>query len=217
MDWNNIPYDPHHLGVPSGASNMISEPMLCSAQNVHQSCVNIGTISKQNEMSFHLSLTHRSAIKCAQNDFWAFGRFGTNHAPILHNTNTVSRQTHDPHYLGVPSCASKQIFEPMVYCHKTCTNLVSRLALSPNGPKRAFTWASSPKNTIRCVQKISEPKVRVTQTVHLSCTNTNTVSKQTETIFHKALITRSSIGYVHHDFWAYGTFGASRAPILYQH
>jgi hypothetical protein len=38
MDRNEIPQDPHHLGVPSGASNMISEPMVCLAQTVHLSC-----------------------------------------------------------------------------------------------------------------------------------------------------------------------------------
>ena len=35
---------------------------------------------------------------------------------------------------------------------KPCTYLASRLALSPNGPKRASTWASSPGGTIGCVQ-----------------------------------------------------------------
>jgi hypothetical protein len=36
--------------------------------------------------------------------------------------------------------------------HKPCTYLASRLALSPNKPKRASTWALSPRSTIRCVQ-----------------------------------------------------------------
>jgi hypothetical protein len=35
---------------------------------------------------------------------------------------------------------------------KSCTYLASRLALSPNGQNRAFTWASSPRSTIGCVQ-----------------------------------------------------------------
>jgi hypothetical protein len=35
---------------------------------------------------------------------------------------------------------------------KPCTYLASKLALSPNGPKRASTWASSPRSTIWRVQ-----------------------------------------------------------------
>ena len=56
MDQNEILHDPHHLGVALGASKMISEPMLRSVQNVHLSCVNISTISKQTKMSYQLSL-----------------------------------------------------------------------------------------------------------------------------------------------------------------
>jgi hypothetical protein len=55
MDRNKILNDPRHLGVPSGASKMIFEPMECSAQTVHLSCVKISTVSIWNEMSFHLS------------------------------------------------------------------------------------------------------------------------------------------------------------------
>ena len=43
---NEIPHDPGHLGVPSGASKMISEPMVRSAQTVHRSFVKISTLTK---------------------------------------------------------------------------------------------------------------------------------------------------------------------------
>jgi hypothetical protein len=36
---------------------------------------------------------------------------------------------------------------------------------------------------------ISEPMLRLAQTMHLSCTHTNTVSKRTETRFHTTHIT----------------------------
>jgi hypothetical protein len=35
MDLNKLPLEPHRLGVSSGASKMISEPMVRSAQTVH--------------------------------------------------------------------------------------------------------------------------------------------------------------------------------------
>ena len=41
-----IPHDPRHLGVPSSASKMISEPMVCLAQTEHLSCTNTNTVSK---------------------------------------------------------------------------------------------------------------------------------------------------------------------------
>jgi hypothetical protein len=66
MDQNDIPHDPRHLGVPSGASKMISEAMVRLTQTMHLSYVKINT-----------------AIGCVQNDFWAYGTFGANHAPIL--------------------------------------------------------------------------------------------------------------------------------------
>jgi hypothetical protein len=56
MDRNRIPHDTYHLVVPSGASKMIPEPMVRSAEIVHLSCVKISTISKQTKTSFYLSL-----------------------------------------------------------------------------------------------------------------------------------------------------------------
>jgi hypothetical protein len=56
MDGNEISHDQCHIGDPSGASKMISEPMLRSAQTVHLSCVKINSISKQTKTSINLSL-----------------------------------------------------------------------------------------------------------------------------------------------------------------
>jgi hypothetical protein len=67
-DRNEIPRDARHLGVPSGASKTMSEPMVRSAQTVHLSCVKTSTISKQTKMSFDLSLVTRSTIGCVQNN-----------------------------------------------------------------------------------------------------------------------------------------------------
>jgi len=53
LSW--IPYDTRHLGVPLGASKLISEHILCSLETVHLSCIKISTISKQTKSSFHLS------------------------------------------------------------------------------------------------------------------------------------------------------------------
>jgi hypothetical protein len=47
--------DQNEIRVPSGASKIISEPMVCSAQTVHLSFVKIKTVSKQTEMRFNMT------------------------------------------------------------------------------------------------------------------------------------------------------------------
>jgi hypothetical protein len=54
MDWNEIPHDPGQLGVLSGVSKAIFEPVVHSAQTVHISYVKNSTISKRTETSIHL-------------------------------------------------------------------------------------------------------------------------------------------------------------------
>jgi hypothetical protein len=55
MDRNALPLEPHHLRVPSGASKMISEPMVCLAQTVHLSCTDINTVFKWTETRFDMT------------------------------------------------------------------------------------------------------------------------------------------------------------------
>jgi hypothetical protein len=56
MDQNEIPHDPRHLGVPSGAFKMIYEVVVRSAQTMHLSCIKITTIFEWTESSIHLNL-----------------------------------------------------------------------------------------------------------------------------------------------------------------
>ena len=63
---------------------------------------------------------------------------------------------------------------------------------------------------------IAEPTVCLEQTMHLSCTDANTTSKQKEERFHKTHAAKEFIGCIQNDFLAYGTFDANRAPILRQ-
>jgi hypothetical protein len=72
---------------------------------------------------------------------------------------------------------------------KPNTYLAPRLTLSPNGlkwvpldPRHLGVPSSASK-------MISKPMVRSAQTVQLSCTDTNTISKPTETSFHLTYIT----------------------------
>jgi hypothetical protein len=103
---NEIPHDPHHLAVPSGASKMISELMICSSQTLYLSCVKIRTIAKKTESSFHLSLITKEYHQVCQKRFQS--QWNIWHK-IMHlsctDTNTISKwtKTHEPHHLGDPT------------------------------------------------------------------------------------------------------------------
>ena len=140
-----IPLEPRHLGVPSGASEMISES--CLAQTVHLSCTYTNTISKRTKTRFHLTL--------------------------------VTQEYH--------RVRPKRFMSLWYVWHKPCTYLALILTLYPNGSKRDSLEPRLPGVLSGAVKMISEPCLE--QTVHLSCTNTNTISKRTETRFHLSLVT----------------------------
>ena len=124
MERSENPHDPRHLGVPSGVSKMISNPMVRSTQTAHLSCVKISTISKQTETSFQFSLVTLWYHTMCPKRFLSHGMFGANLGPILHrhehhlqtNQNMIQ---HDPCHLGVPSGVSKMTSEPMVRSAQT--------------------------------------------------------------------------------------------------
>jgi hypothetical protein len=158
MDWNEIPHDPCHLGVPSGASKMISEPVVRSAQTVHLSCVRISTISKRTESCFHLSLIteeyHRVRPKTISEPTVCLAQ--TVHLSCT-STNTISKGTkirfHMTHVtLEYHRVCPKRFLSLMYVQHKPCTYHTLRLALSPNRLNRASTWDLSPRSSIGCVQ-----------------------------------------------------------------
>jgi hypothetical protein len=84
MDQNGLPIETCHLGVPSGASKMICEPMVRLAQAVHQPCTDTNTVFKQTKTRLHKTTSPQGTIGCVQNNFWSYGMFGANRVPILH-------------------------------------------------------------------------------------------------------------------------------------
>ena len=52
---NELPLEPRHLVVLSGASKIISESMVHLALTVHLSCTDTNTISKDKEVRFHMT------------------------------------------------------------------------------------------------------------------------------------------------------------------
>jgi hypothetical protein len=67
-----------------------------------------------------------------------------------------------------------------------------------------------------CASKtISEPMEHLMQTIHLSCADTNTISKQKKQDCTWPVSPRRSIRCVQNDFWCYGMSTANHAPILH--
>jgi hypothetical protein len=54
-DQNEDPLEPRHQGVPSGVSQMISEPMVHLGHTKHLPHTNTNTFSKQIKMRFHMT------------------------------------------------------------------------------------------------------------------------------------------------------------------
>jgi hypothetical protein len=73
------------------------------------------------------------------------------------DTNTISKQKeaeipHVPHYLGVPSGASKTISEPYGTFGANRAPSCVKISTISKQTGWASTWASSTRGTIRCVQ-----------------------------------------------------------------
>jgi hypothetical protein len=52
MNWNELPLDPRHLGVPSGVPETF---FACSVPTMHLYCIEINTISKCTATNFYLT------------------------------------------------------------------------------------------------------------------------------------------------------------------
>jgi hypothetical protein len=144
-----FPFEPRHLGVPSGASKMISEAMVQLEQTVHLSCTETNTVSKWTETSFHLSL---------------------------------ATQEYYPMH-------PKQFLSLWYIWRKPFTYHAPKLTLPPKESKRDSTRPTSPRISSSESKMISESMVRLVQTMDLSCTKTNTISKWTETRFYMTHVT----------------------------
>jgi hypothetical protein len=70
-----------------------SQPMVRSVQTLDLSCIKISTNSKWTKQAPTWVSSVRHTIGCIQNNFWAYGTFGANHAPILHRHYSVSKWT----------------------------------------------------------------------------------------------------------------------------
>ena len=87
---------------------------------------------------------------------------------------------------------------------KPCAYLASRLELSLNRLNQAFTWASSPRSTTRCLQNGFLWSIRCQPCTYVAPKLTLSPNRpKQDSIWHTS--SRSSIGCIQIEFKAYGT------------
>ena len=162
----------------------------CSMQTIHLSCINISTISKQTEPSIHLSPFTQEYQHVRLKWFlrlWCIRcKLCTYLAPKLTmSPNDRKEIPYDTRHQGLPSGASKLISKHMVCfhanhaptLHKDQHYLQTGRTKLPLEPLHLGVPNSASK-------MVSQTMVNQAQTVHLSCTKTYNVYKQTEARFH---------------------------------
>jgi hypothetical protein len=99
----------------------------------------------------------RCSIGSVQSDFWAYGTFNANlHISCVKNS-TISKRTETSIHLSLVAykyhlVRSKWFLRLWYVWRKPCTYLAPILTLSLNGPKWDFTWPTSPRCSIGCIQ-----------------------------------------------------------------
>jgi hypothetical protein len=81
------------------------------------------------------------------------------------------------------------IYEPMVHLAQMCTYLALTLTPSLNDQNEIPDDQHHLGVPSSVSKMISDPMVRLAQTMHLSCIKISTMSKRTETSFHLSLVT----------------------------
>jgi hypothetical protein len=145
---SEIPHDPRHLGVPSGASNTISEPIVRSKPTEHLSCIKISTVSKLTILS--LKARDRGApLDASKMIFEPMVCLTQTMHLYCTDTNIVSKRKearfHMTHItLEFHQVHPKWLLSLWYVRRKPWTYLASNYVCLETG--WAFTWASSPRS-----------------------------------------------------------------------
>jgi hypothetical protein len=157
-DRKEILHDPRHLGVPSGVSKMIFEPVVCLVQTVDLSCTETNTISKWTETRLYMTHVtyefHRVRPKWFPRLRYVRRKPCTYHAPKL--TLSPKGLKGDSSWPTSPrssiGCVQKWFLRLWYVWCKLWTYLAPRLTLCLNRPKQDSTWPRSPRSSIGWVQ-----------------------------------------------------------------
>jgi hypothetical protein len=233
MNWIKHPLEPRHLGVPSGASKMISESMVCLAQTMHASCTDTNTVSKWTKTRFHMTHVTLEFHQVCPKQFLRLSYVWHKLCTFLASRLTLS--LNGLNQASIWASSPRSTFGLRYIWHKPCTYLAPTLTMSLNEPKQGSTWPTSPSRSIQCVENdfwaygmfganpapvlhrhqhclqmdqnkipydprhlgvpsstskmISKVVVCLAQTVHQSCIKICTISERTKLSFHLSLVT----------------------------
>jgi hypothetical protein len=169
--------------------------VVCSAQIVQQSCIKLSTISKRTELSLHLSLVTMEYHWVCPKQFLSPWNVWCKPCTYLAPTLTLSpnRPKRDSTWPMSPrsyiACIQNDFWACCTFGEKHAPILHQDLHYLQTD------WIELPLEprhhgvSLGASKTISKPMVCFLQTVHLSCTDTNTVSKQTKMRFHMTQVT----------------------------
>jgi hypothetical protein len=112
MDRNELPVEPRNLGVPSGVSKMISEPVVRLTQIMHLSCTNTNIINKRIGTRFHMTTTTYYFNWVRPRLFLSLWYVRRKLSTYLASRLALNELLVEPHHLRVPLGSSKMISEP---------------------------------------------------------------------------------------------------------
>jgi hypothetical protein len=175
-----------------GRVKMIFEPVVRSAQTVHLCYIKNSTISRWTKTSFHISLItkeyHRVRPKRFLNLWYVWRNSCTYLAPTL--TLSPNGPKWNSTWPTSPRSSIGCVQNDFQACGTFGTNVhlscvkINTLQMKQNGHPLVPLGVPSGVSKM-----ISVPMVHLAQTIHLSCTDTNTISKWSKLRFHMTHIT----------------------------
>jgi hypothetical protein len=132
-------------------------PKVCSVQTVLLSCTDTNIVSIWTKTRFHTTHVtyefHQVPPKLFMSLWYVQRKPYTYLASRLAlSANRPNRAPPDPCHLGVPSGASKTLYDPMVCLTKSSTYLAPTRTQSQNRLKWDSTRPTSPRSSIGCLQ-----------------------------------------------------------------
>jgi hypothetical protein len=183
MNWIIHPLELHHLRVLSGVSKTIFEPTVCLAQTMQLSCTDTNTISKWTKTRFDMTHVTLEFHRVRPRQFLMLWYVW--HKPCTYlalrlalSSNGLNRaSTWDSSPRSIIRCIQNDFSACGTFDAKPCTYLASRLALYQMNWVKHLLELRYLGVVLGASKTISEPTVCLAETMHLSCTDTNTISK----------------------------------------
>jgi hypothetical protein len=183
-----------------GGANKISMPVVYSVQIVHLPCAEINTLCKQVEMTFRLTHVTQEFHRVRRKRFLSVLHVQRKACTYLGLRLTLSPKgskhasTWPRSPKGSIGCAQNDFWAYYAFGANDAPVLRQNWHYLQMDRNNLLFVSSHLGVPLGVPKMISEPMVRSSQTVHLSCAEINNISKCTETGFQLTMPPRRSIG-----------------------